>query len=103
MGNAPDREDRPPASHWKMCERWSARRECGGCVMCVRMESWLPIVPEVTRSAAGKPVRAEMWDSRAVVVGSSAKTSSRRVQFWMEVSMEGVGVVTTSPGIDYDD
>jgi hypothetical protein len=26
------------------------------------------------------------------------KTSSRRVQFWMAESMEGVGVVTTSPG-----
>ena len=63
------------------------------------MQSWLPWVPEVTRRAAGKPVRLEMWDSRDVVVGSSAKTSSSKVQFWMAVSMEGVGVVTTSPGM----
>jgi hypothetical protein len=31
------------------------------------------------------------------VVGSSTKTSSRSVVFWMAVSMEAVGVVTTSP------
>lgn len=61
------------------------------------MASWLPIVPERTRRAAGWPVREAMWDSRDWVVGSSAKTSSRRVQDWMEVSIEGVGVVTTSP------
>jgi hypothetical protein len=33
-----------------------------------------------------------------MVVGSSMKTSSRRVVFWIAASMEGVGVVTTSPG-----
>ena len=32
------------------------------------------------------------------MVGSSIKTSSRRLQFWIAASMEGVGVVTTSPG-----
>lgn len=56
-------------------------------------------MPEVTRRAAGWPVSEEMYDSRDMVVGSSAKTSSRRVQFSTAVSIEGVGVVTTSPGI----
>ena len=32
------------------------------------------------------------------MVGSSRKTSSRRVQFWVAASMEAVGVVTVSPG-----
>ena len=66
--------------------------------MCARIEIWLPIVPDKTRRAAAWPVRRAMWDSRDMVVGSSAKTSSRRVVCWMERSMEGVGVVTTSPG-----
>ena len=30
-------------------------------------------------------------------MGSSRKTSSRRVQFWVAASMEAVGVVTVSP------
>ena len=37
-----------------------------------------------------------MKDSREEVVVSSWKTSSRRLQFWIAVSMEAVGVVTTS-------
>ena len=37
-----------------------------------------------------------MKRSRESVVGSSMKTSSRRVQFWIEASMEAVGVVVTS-------
>jgi hypothetical protein len=37
-----------------------------------------------------------MKDSREVVVVSSWKTSSRRVQFVMAFNMEAVGVVTTS-------
>ena len=33
-------------------------------------------------------------------MGSSMKTSSSRVVFWMARSMEGVGVVTTSPVVE---
>ena len=57
----------------------------------------MPIVPERTKRAEGWDVRVARWDSSDVVVGSSMKTSSKRVVFWMAVSMEGVGVVTTSP------
>jgi hypothetical protein len=35
----------------------------------------------------------------SVLVGSSMKTSSRSVVFWMAASIDGVGVVTTSPRI----
>ena len=38
-----------------------------------------------------------MKDSKLMVVGSSRKTSSRRVVDWIAASMEAVGVVTTSP------
>ena len=64
---------------------------------CVRRASWLPIVPERTKSAASWEVSVARCSSRLLVVGSSTKTSSRRVVFWIAVSIEGVGVVTTSP------
>ena len=54
-------------------------------------------MPERTSRAAGCDVIVAIKDSRDRVVGSSAKTSSRRVVFWMASSMEGVGVVVTSP------
>ena len=61
-------------------------------------EGWgSTIVPLRTSKAAGWPVKSAMKDSRAVVVGSSLKTSSRRVVRWMADSIEEVGVVTTSP------
>ncbi len=55
-------------------------------------------MPERTKSASSCSVREARWASREMVVGSSMKTSSRRVVFWIAASMEGVGVVTTSPG-----
>ena len=61
------------------------------------MAIWFPIVPERTKSAASWDVRDAMYVSKEFVVGSSAKTSSRRVVFWIAFSIEGVGVVTTSP------
>lgn len=57
------------------------------------------MVPERTKSAAALFVIFARWDSRDAVVGSSMKTSSKRVAFWIAVSMEGVGVVTTSPSV----
>jgi len=51
----------------------------------------------MTRRAAGKFVREAICDSKALVVGSSQKTSSRRVVAAMEESMEAVGVVIVSP------
>lgn len=63
---------------------------------CERRASWLPIVPDRTNSAASWFVSCAMWDSREIVVGSSLKTSSRRVVFWIARSIDGVGVVTTS-------
>lgn len=59
------------------------------------------IVPLNTSRPASWPVRSAMKDSREVVVGSSAKTSSRRVVRWMADSMEEVGVVTTSPAEEH--
>ena len=51
----------------------------------------------MTKRAASLPVRDAMWASRERVVGSSWKTSSRRVQDWVAASMDAVGVVTVSP------
>ncbi len=75
----------------------SARTLCGGPPKAVFILSWFPIVPLVTNNAASLPVRSAMYFSRAMVVGSSAKTSSRRVQDWVAASMEAVGEVTVSP------
>lgn len=61
-----------------------------------RRATWLPIVPERTRRADSCKVRLATEDSREVVVGSSRKTSSKRVAFSMAVSIEAVGVVTVS-------
>ena len=54
------------------------------------------MVPERTRRAEACPVSVEMRDWRVLVVGSSPKTSSRRVVCVVACSMEDVGVVTTS-------
>lgn len=62
------------------------------------MASWLPIVPERTKRPAWWLVRVARWDSRALVVASSRKTSSDRVVVWIAWSMERVGVVIVSPG-----
>lgn len=56
------------------------------------------MVPERTKSAAGWEVRAAQCDSRLLVVGSSRKTSSKRVQAVIARSIEAVGVVIVSPG-----
>lgn len=55
------------------------------------------MVPLRTSKPASWPVKSAMKASREVVVGSSPKTSSRRVVRWMADNMEEVGVVTTSP------
>lgn len=54
------------------------------------------MVPERTRRAAGLPARSATNVSRELVVGSSTKTSSRRVVAAIALSMDVVGVVTTS-------
>lgn len=54
-------------------------------------------MPERTKREDSWWVRVAICDSREMVVGSSIKTSSRRVVFEMAASIEGVGVVTTSP------
>lgn len=53
-------------------------------------------MPERTRRAASCEARVARDDSREVVVGSSRKTSSKRVVFWIAVSIEAVGVVMVS-------
>ena len=80
-----------------MCDRASATMLWGGPPRWVRMLNWLPMVPLMTSRAASWPVRSAIQLSRSLVVGSSRKTSSRRVVFVTAASMEGVGVVTTSP------
>ena len=63
------------------------------------MATWLPIVPDMTKREASLPVRSHMKDSKALVVGSSWKTSSARVVAEMASSMREVGVVIVSPAL----
>ena len=64
---------------------------------CERIANWFPMVPERTKRAASWEVRVARWDSRALVVPSSQKTSSAKVLDCIAWSIERVGVVIVSP------
>jgi len=81
-----------------MCDLLSASTLCGGPFKAVLIDNRLPIVPLNTNSAASFPVISAMYASKLLVVGSSAKTSSRRVQEEVAASIVAVGEVTVSPG-----
>lgn len=61
------------------------------------MLNWLPMVPLITKIPASFPVKSAIYCSKEIVVGSSAKTSSSRVQDWVAASIAAVGDVTVSP------
>src|SRR5581483_8408972 len=58
--------------------------------------TWLPMVPEATKSAASLPNRSAARASRRFTVGSSSKTSSPTSAAAIAARMAGVGVVTVS-------
>ena len=59
-------------------------------------QTWLPIVPEVTKRPASFPNRSAATASRRLTVGSSPKTSSPTSASAMARRISGVGLVTVS-------
>ena len=81
-----------------VAEMWqlASHRNSSPAWQWTRTPSWLPIVPEGTKSAASLPSMPAMRSSSWRTVGSSPKTSSPTSAAAMAARIAGVGRVTVS-------